>query len=882
MNYSWRRRYQRIRFSSRQFQSGNLISQKLRFYGIRALNFLFSYFPHILVGTLLFLLLMFLFYSKDLPSPDKVQRKEGFSTVILDRNEKPIYDIYSDKNRIPVPLTDIPDYLKKATIAIEDKDFYKHQGFSTRGILRAVFNILTLKGLQGGSTLTQQLVKNVLLTSERTLPRKFKEFILAVQIERKYSKDEILQMYLNEAPYGGTMWGIESAAQGYFSKKAKELTFTESVILAGLPQRPSYYSPFTGSNNAYKERAEEVLRRMREDGYITSIQEKNYQKEIESFNFTKTSASFYAPHFVEYVKKQLIDKFGEKKVNEGGLRVVTTLDLTIQAETEKIVREELDKIKGLNVSNGAALVMDPQSGEILAYVGSKEYESEDEDFQGKFDVVRQGLRQPGSALKPVTYAVAFSKNYTPSSLVMDVETKFPGGANNPDYIPKNYDGKFRGPVQLRFALANSINIPAVKLTALVGVRDILETAGELGLSTLTPTRENESRLGLSITLGGGEVSLLELTNAYGVFANKGVKNDIVSVLEVSDASGKMLFEHKKTNGKRVLGEDVTFLVSHILLDNNARAEVFGERSYLVIPGKTVAVKTGTTDDKKDNWTLGYSPSFVTGVWVGNNDNTAMDPKLASGVSGAAPIWNRIMRFVLKDTPDEQFTQPENIISLTVDAFAGGLPKENRPTRSEYFIKGTEPTQTSPVYQKLKLSRSDSSRLANAVEIASGNYEEKDFLVFTETDPTSDNENRWQEGINKWLEGQSDPLYHPPTQTSDNQAADIIVNIRKPGNKEQINDNNIEISVQAASNKGIKKIELFLDGNKKDEFDSSSFSKSYNLETGIHLIKAKAFDNDNKSAESEVIVGVKVSADPTDTPAPLPSPTPLTTQVMATP
>ena len=853
MSYFSRRRYRRIQFghSAEKRFFNNFYLRKLK---IRLINFLYAHSLKIIAAFFIFFLLIVIIYSRDLPAPDKVKRKEGFSIVLLDRNSKPIYDIYSDKNRIPITLADIPDHLKKATIAIEDKDFYKHQGFSSRGIFRAMVNILTFRGLQGGSTLTQQLVKNVLLSSERTLPRKFKEFILAVQIERKYSKDEILQMYLNEAPYGGTMWGIEAAAQGYFGKATRDLDFNESVILAGLPQRPTYYSPFGNNKEAFRERARQVLRRMREDGYITSVQETNYDSEIANFQFTRTSSEFIAPHFVEYVKKQLVDKFGEKKVEQGGLKVITTIDLELQKKSEAIVIEELDKIKKLNASNGAVVVIDPTSGEILAYIGSREYESEDSEFQGKFDVASQGLRQPGSALKPITYAVAFSKNYTPSSLIMDVETKFPGGQNKPEYIPKNYDNKFRGPIQLRFALGNSINIPAVKLTALVGIHDILEQAYQMGLSTLAPTADNEQRLGLSLTLGGGEVTLFELTSAYGVFASGGIRQEPVAILKVFDTSGRLIFEHKKNSGKRVLGEDIAFLISHILLDNNSRKDVFGERSYLSIPGQTVAVKTGTTDDKRDNWAVGYTTTGVVGVWVGNNDNSAMNPQVASGATGASPIWNRIMREYLSKYKSGDFPIPENVISLTIDAYGGGLSKESRPNRSEYFIKGTEPTAISTIYQKIKISKNDSNKLANAIEVATGNFEEKDFIVFQETDPTSD-ENRWQQGIDEWLKSQSDPVYHKPSETSGTNSDNVVVNIKKPENNKEISGNSIDARADATAIAKIEKIELFVDEVFKEAESGSIFEKNITLSDGIRKLKFKATDENGKTGESEITVAI---------------------------
>ncbi len=817
--------------------------------------------------------------------PDRVQRREGFSTLILDRFGKTVYDIYEDKNRIPVSFSEMPDMLKKATVAIEDKDFYSHQGFDPKGILRATWSIITFRGMQGGSTLTQQLVKNVLLTSEKTILRKIKEFMLAVQIERKYSKDEILQMYLNEAPYGGTMWGIESAAQGYFQKSAKDLTPLESAVLAGFPQRPSYFSPFSGTPTAFKKRTEEVLRRMREDSYIDSLQEYEYKKQLDNIKFASPSSQFLAPHFVLYVKKQLIEKFGQESVEKSGLKVTTTLDRDLQEKSEKILKEELEKLVKLKVSNGAVLTVNPQTGEILSYVGSREYDSQDPNFEGKFDVIDMGYRQPGSALKPIAYAASFAKGYTPSSIIMDVETHFPAGGNKPDYIPKNYDNKFRGPVQIRTALANSINVPAVKITALVGVRDILKTAYDMGLTSLAPTDDNVNRLGLSLVLGGGEIRLLDLVGAYSTLATLGIRNDLYSIIKVEDRNGKVLYEHKPVSGRIVLPPDVSFLISNILADNNARKDVFGLNSYLVIPGKSVSVKTGTTDDKRDNWTVGYTPSIVAGVWVGNNNNSPMDSKLASGITGAAPIWNRIMKEALKKKPDEPYKAPETVISMTIDDYGGGLPKDGKPTKTEYFIKGTEPTAISSIYQKLKLSKSDNNKLANIVEIVTGSYNEKDFIIFKENDPTGgkDGKNLWQEGIDNWIGSLGDPVFNPPKDTSSANENSVVVRIKNPSDMAQIDSNNLQVYADAKALKDIKKMELYIDNSLKTTVNNNSLEENLNLEIGIHRIKVKAYNTSNDSGESTVTVGIKTSPNPTPAPLPpsltpvptlVPSPTPL--------
>ena len=726
------------------------------------------------IGTLVLFVLAiissvatFAWFARDLPTPDRIKRREGFATIIFDREGETLYDIYADERRIPIEISQVPDHLKNATVAIEDKEFYTHEGYSTRGILRSLFQIVVYRNLQGGSTLTQQLVKNVLLTSERTLPRKIKEFILAVQIEQRYSKDEILQMYLNEAPYGGTAWGVESAAEQYFGKTVSELTLVESAILAGLPQRPSAYSPYSGTPDAYVGRTEDVLRRMREDGYISREEEEEAQKDLASVAFKGRTGSFKAPHFVEYVRKELVARFGDEVVESGGLRVTTTLDSVLQAAAEDILREEIEKIEALKVSNGAIVVLDPKTGEILSMIGSKDYNADERQFEGKFNVAAQGMRQPGSALKPVVYAAAFQEGYTPASLIMDVPTEFPGGEGQKPYDPKNYDGKFRGPVQMRFALANSINVSAVKTLALTGVEDMLQTAYSMGLKTLEPTKENMSRFGLSVALGGGEVTLLDLTSAYGVFATAGVRHEPVTILQVKDRSGKTIFDHKQTRGEQVLEPEIAFLISDILADNNARKDVFGPNSWLNIAAKTVAVKTGTTDDKRDNWTVGFTKEITIGVWVGNNDNSPMDPKLASGTSGAAPIWNRVMREALRNHGDGFIERPDSVIQRDVDALGGGLPKDGEPTRKEYFIEGTEPARQSAVYQTIKLSRRQQGKRASDDEIRVGDYDERNYIVFSENDPiSSDGRNRWQEGIDKWLETVSEDRYKPPKEVSD--------------------------------------------------------------------------------------------------------------------
>ena len=854
-------------WKEKNYRSGQHSSRRIKVKSkIVARLALFSFFA--LFALLLLAAFSFAFFAKDLPQPDKVVRREGFSTKIYDRNGELLYDIYQGQKRTPVDLSEIPQHLRNATIAVEDKNFYKHEGFDLTGIFRALYNIIVHHRLQGGSTLTQQLVKNVLLTSQRTLTRKLKEFILAVQIEHRYSKDQILQMYLNEAPYGGAAWGVEAAAETYFGKKVKELNLVESAILAGLPQRPSVYSPFSDNPKAYVGRTQQVLRRMREDGYITSEQEKEALSQLEKVEFASQGASFKAPHFVMYVKKQLEDRYGQQMVEQGGLRVTTTLDLKIQEEAQKAVSEEIKKVEPLHITNGAAIVLDPQSGEILAMVGSKDYN--DPNYDGKVNVVLS-LRQPGSAIKPVTYLTALKKGYTASTLLMDTPTTFPGGSGQPDYQPVNYDGKFHGPLQVRYALGNSINIPAVKMLAMVGIKEMLSTAYEMGISTLEPTVDNLKRFGLSVTLGGGEVRLLELANAYNAFANGGLRVEPVAILKVTDKDGRVLEERKKISGKRVITPEQAFIISHILADNSARLITFGERSALVIPGRTVAVKTGTTNDKRDNWTIGWTPQIMVGVWVGNNDNSPMK-EVSSGISGAAPIWHRIISAALADKPNVGFDVPEGVVTAEVDQVSGFRAHDGYPSRVEYFIKGTEPIGEDPIHTKLKLCPGQ-EKLATVAQIARGQYEEKEYFVFKEEDPISKDTNRWQQGINEWLATQSDPRYHPPSDYC-GSVNEIEVTINDPANRVQLDDNEVKVAGKIMATNNIVKIEILINDELKETIENSKkFEKIFHLEKGVYKIKVRAFDDQGNQGEREAEIGVQVPWDWQPTPSPSPKPTP---------
>lgn len=712
-----------------------------------------------------------LWVSRDLPTPGKLANGDiKDSTRILDKNGKLLYSFYKDYNRIYVNLDQIPQNLRNATIATEDKDFYRNQGFSVTGILRGVIlDPLLHRRATGGSTITQQLVKIALLSSERSITRKLKELILAVQVDSKYSKDQILEMYLNNIPYGGTAVGIEAASNLYFNKHAKDLTLAECAFLAGLPQLPTYYSPYSNPEKTYIGRSQDVLNRMKSEGYISQKQVDDSLTTIKNFTFTeKKNEAINAPHFVMWVRQQLVDMFGENYVNNGNLTIKTTLDSELQMDAENIVTKEFDNFKNYKVQNAAVMVLDVKTGGILAMIGSRDYFNSDID--GQFNAAT-ALRQPGSSLKPIMYATAFEKGYTPATLVMDVKTDFPvndGSGKSTMYTPVNYDGKYRGPVQLRFALGNSLNIPAVKMLARVGIKPVMQKAFDMGIKNWEPTPDHLKSVGLSLVLGGREATLVQITSAYSVFARAGAKKDTYGIEEVDDTHGKVLYKHEDKGAQQVVDSSVAFLISHILLDNNARLDAFGPNSWLVVPGRTVAVKTGTTDQKRDNWTIGYTPSYAVGVWVGNNDNTPLDPRIASGITGASPIWNKVMSRVLKGTPTEDFKKPDNVIDKQIDAFSGGLPIDGQSTRVEYFIKGTEPTTKSPIYMTLKMSRHDGGKLASDEEVARGDYDTMDVINFIEDDPVStDGKNRWQEAIDAWVAEhyKDDPKYKRPTDKS---------------------------------------------------------------------------------------------------------------------
>lgn len=675
-----------------------------------------------------FVAIIYFVVLKDLPLPTKLNSSNTpQSTQIFDRNQKLLYSIYSAKNQTFLPLSEIPKQMQQATIAIEDKDFYRHGAIDFRGISRSIVSIVVHKELQGGSTLTQQLVKNSLLTPERTILRKIKEVILAFATEAIYSKDKILEMYLNQIPYGGTAYGVEAASQTFFGKKAKDLTLAQSALLAGLPEAPTTNSPFGSHPEFAKKRQVAILGKMLEQQYITKKQKEAAIK--EPLNFQTFSSNISAPHFVLYVKDLLIKKYGEKIAEEGGLRVITSLDSEIQEFAQNAVLKNIDKLKGYHVTNGAALVTNPATGEILAMVGSKDYF--DEAIDGNVNI-SLALRQPGSSIKPINYAVGLIQGYTGATTFVDQPICFPTNTGK-KYCPVNYDGKWQGAIQMRYALGNSINIPAIKMLKVNGIANMIATASAMGITTFI---DSPDRYGLSLTLGGGEVTMLEMSTAYGVFANGGYRINLHPILKITDKSGRILDEYKPPTsaifGKKILPEGVAFIISDILADNNARLAEFGPNSSLRVKNQIVSAKTGTTNDFRDNWTFGYTPDYVVGTWVGNNDNTPMN-NIASGITGAAPIWNDIMSYLLKDKATHPLSRPSSVIQKRVCSVSGLIPPpDGTPnkceTRFEYFIRGTEPNRVDPGMQKVRIDK-DTNDLATPGK--TDNVEERDQIVITD-------------------------------------------------------------------------------------------------------------------------------------------------------
>ena len=648
--------------------------------------------------------------AADLPSAEALRGQSAsfVSTQIYDRNGHLLHEIVdpSGGRRILIPLEQISPHLVNATVATEDERFWQHPGVDPIAFARAVwYNLREQRIVSGFSSIPQQVARLVLLSPEertqQTVKRKVREAVLASEISRRYSKEEILEIYLNEINYGNLAYGIEAAAETYFGKEAGELTLAEASLLAGLPQAPAYWDPYSNWEGA-KRRQAVVLDLMVEAGYVSQA-EAQAAKTAE-LNLRTLESHVEAPHFVTWVQQQLEQKYGADVIYRSGLRVTTTLDSRLQGIAQEEVRAHLATLKDRHATNAAVVVMKPDTGEILAMLGSADFNNADID--GQVNVALR-LRQPGSSIKPVTYVTALEKGWTPASLIWDTKTEFRDALGRP-YVPKNYDGKEHGPVLLREALARSLNIPAVKTLDFVGLPAMLDTAHRLGIDSL-----NRPDYGLSLTLGGGDVTLLEMVGAYGVFANEGKRVPPVSILRIEDASGRVIEEYRAPVENQVISPQHAYLITNILADNQARAPSFGQNNALKL-SRPAAAKTGTTDDWRDAWTLGYTPDLVAGVWVGNADNTAM--KNVAGSRGAGPIWHNFMERALADQPAQQFARPDGIEEFEICADGGSVPGDACPPdrrRTEIFAAGQPPL--GPEYGFHQYVRIDTSTNALATE-----------------------------------------------------------------------------------------------------------------------------------------------------------------------
>lgn len=672
---------------------------KLIFFPFTWPNFSYRHLLIILIPGFIFGLLYYqYFYS--LPDPKLLRHYPSkLTTQILDRNGILLYKIYKDENRTLIKINDLPPVVKQAFLAAEDKDFYHHFGFSFSGILRALYRNFQNETLEGGSTITQQLVKNTLLSSEKTIDRKIKELVLSVRIEALYTKDEIFEMYLNQVGFGGPAYGIQEAAHQYFNLDAKDLNLSQAAFLAGLPQAPSKYSPYGNHPELSKARQKLVLLQMHKLGYID--QNQMDQALNEELNFNSAKIEIKAPHFVMYIKEILEKQLGDKLIDYGGLTVTTTLDANLQEKVQSIVTEEISKLKNYRVSNGAALVTNPITGEILAMVGSNNYFDLNTDGQVNLTT---SLRQPGSSIKPLNYALAFEKGLSPSSTIEDKPLSYKLSGQE-TWTPKNYDGKFHGTVTIRQALANSYNIPSVILLSKNGITNFVDFAQKLGVSTWT----DPARFGLSMALGSLEVKMVDMVTAYSTFANHGVTTPVKSILNITRNDGKQIdtplcdaqtylqtnsdtSNSTLCNSQQNISAATAYFISDILSDNLARASAFGFNSVLNIPNAKVAVKTGTSNDLKDNWTFGYTPNLLVGTWVGNNNNQPM-ANIASGITGASPIWASIIKHLLTLYPDQAktgFTIPDSLTKIAVCSLTGSLPCDGCPIRYEYYEKDKAP------------------------------------------------------------------------------------------------------------------------------------------------------------------------------------------------
>lgn len=807
----------------------------------------------IIVG-LIFGTILVAWYSRDLPKPGEIiERDIPVSTKIYDRTgETILYEVFSDEKRTPIQLEDLPNHVLWSSITAEDRSFYSHRGIKITGIIRSVI-VNTLKGrkAQGGSTITQQLIKNAFLSPEKKYSRKLKEVILAWQLERKFTKDEILELYYNEIPYGSTAYGIESAAQAYFGKHAKELTMAESAILAAMSKAPTYYSPYGSHQDELIFRQQLILDGMVDEGYISEEEAENAK--AEELEFKPFTNSIIAPHFVFHVREQLSAEFGERILEQGGLKVITTLDLFKQNIAQEIIDERAETNENVyGATNAAFVALDPKNGEILSMIGSRDFFNKDID--GEVNVVTRP-RQPGSSFKPMVYAAAFEQGFTPDTIMFDVNTTFKTEIDE-DYEPKNYNLAENGPVSIRDSLGSSLNITAVKTIYLTGVSNVLDLADKLHYSTLG----DRSRFGLSLVLGGAEVTLLEHAAAYGAFAREGIYHKPIAILKIEDVNGKVLHEIKPRDIKdeKVMEPQIAKLVNSILTDNNARLLTFGENNYLTLGARPAGAKTGTTNDQRDAWTMGYTPSLVAGVWVGNNDNSAMGEKAAGG-SVAAPIWNAFMRRVLGDTPIETFHEPDEYINPDKPLFNGEHgAKEVVVINKQTGKRASEHTPTHLREEKTFMQIHNILHYANRYNVL-GPIPESPW-----DDP---NYTAWEIPVEEWAKENDIVIGTPPTEVDDQYRPEDqpVLSVHTPQSGAVISGSVLNVTLTANIPRGASRIEYRigetliksepLQHQQTISQHSTSINLSPTIENGLRTLSVALFDDLDNDAVTTIPLNI---------------------------
>jgi len=792
------------------------------------------------------------FTEQKIQSSSKIYDRTG--TIVL-------YDVHQDIKRTVIPDEAIGVKIKNATVAIEDSEFYQHKGIRITSIIRAtIWAKLTGKKIQGGSTITQQLIKNALLTPERSITRKIKEWILAIKLEKIMSKDNILALYLNEAPYGGNIYGVQEASMTFFGKNPADLTLAEAAYLAAIPNGPTYYSPYGQHKTNLDDRKNLVLKRELDLKFISESDYNQARAETVIF-LPQQPMHIAAPHFVFFIKDYLEKKYGEGALDSGGLKIITTLDYTLQKKAEEIaLTQAKDNEKNWGGKNAAVVVIDPKTGQILSMVGSRDYF--DKTIDGNFNVTTAS-RQPGSSFKPIVYALALQKGYTEDTTLFDVKTEFnsscgptgkplPGHETTTCYSPDDASNIFHGPMTLKNALAQSINIVAIKLLYLVGINDTIKLAHDLGITTLN----DPTRYGLSLVIGGGETTLLDMTSVYSVFANSGVRNPYTGILSVEDISGTVLEKYEDKSYK-VIEPNITKELSDMLSDNTARTPAFGANSALFIPGKNVAVKTGTTNDNKDAWTIGYTPSVAVGVWVGNNDNT---PMKKGGAALAGPIWNGIMTEALKTLPDESFEKPDPI-------------DQSLPAIIRGFWQGGETFITDTTSQKLatQFTPQETKKETSITNVHSILYwiNKNNPLVSGPGIGTSDPQyQNWEYGVQKWwnsnysnykiVTNNDKPIDYETTHTTLTKPTFSIGGISP--NVQYNKDQTIPIYISASSQSPIKKIDVYINNTyltslKTDPFVTSFKPGDINTITNKNTMRVIGVDTAGNTSETTVIFSV---------------------------